>query len=101
MSQKTRQEIEIDFTRAIDQAAELERLAVDLSRIANSGVDPAMIVIKNSWTGSASQSMPYDTRRAMADIYNAADDLLRVAKNIRTTADIVYKAEKKALKLCF
>lgn len=101
MSYKTKQEIEMDFTRAIDQAAELEKLAVDLSRIANSGVESALLVVKNCWKGSASESMNYEGQKAMTDLYRTADDLMRVARNIRATADIVYKAEKSAMKLCF
>ena len=101
MKYKTRQEIEMDFTRALDQAQELERLAVNLSKIANSGVEPSLLVLKNSWRGSASQSMNLEGNRAMNDMFRIADDLLQVAKNIRTTADIVYNAEMKAMKLCF
>ena len=74
---------------------------MDLSLIANSGVESALLVIQNGWRGSASQSMTDAGKNATADIYRTADDLLRVAKNIRATAYIVYKAEKKALKLSF
>ncbi len=101
MNDKTRQEIEMDFTRAVEQAGELEKLAVDLSKIANSGVASSLLVIKSSWKGSASQSISYEGNKAMNDLYRIADELLRVARNIRETADIVYKAEKSAMKLCF
>ena len=98
---KTRQEIEMEFTRAIDQATELERLAVDLSRIANRGVEPSLLVIRSSWEGGASESISYEGKKAMTDLYRTADNLLRVSRNIRATADIVYRAEKSAMKLCF
>ncbi len=101
MNHKTRQEIEMDFTRAIDQAQELEHLALDLSRIASSGVGSAVLVLKNNWRGDAGESMEVSGNRTNADIYRTADDLMRVAKNIRATANIVYNAEKKAVDLCF
>ncbi len=101
MITKSKFEIEMDFSRAIDQADELEHLACDLSRIANGGMQSALLVLKNSWRGDAGQSMELAGRRTTADIYRTADDLMRVAKNIRSTADIVYKAELKAADLCF
>lgn len=101
MIKKSKFEIEMDFTRAIDQADELEHLANDLSRIANNGVESALLVLKNSWRGDAGGSMELAGRRTTADIYRTADDLMRVAKSIRQTADIVYKAEIKASNLCF
>lgn len=101
MFAKTKLEIEMDFTRAIDQAIELEHLADDLSRIANNGVESALLVLKNSWRGDAGESMELAGRRTTTDIYRTADDLMRVAKSIRSTADIIYKADLKAADLCF
>ena len=101
MFEKTKLEIEMDFTRAIDQAIELEHLADDLSRMANNGVESAFLVLKNSWRGDAGESMELAGRRTTTDIYRTADDLMRVAKSIRSTADIIYKADLKAANLCF
>ena len=101
MNKKTRQQIEMDFSRAISQAQALEHLADDLSRIANSGVESAFLVLKNSWRGDAGGSMEPAGKEAINEIYRTADNLMRVARNIRSTADIVYKAEKKAADLCF
>ena len=101
MFAKTKLEIEMDFTRAIDQAIELEHLADDLSRIANNGVESALLVLKTSWRGDAGESMELAGRRTTTDIYRTADDLMRVAKSIRSTADIIYKADLKAANLIF
>ena len=101
MERKTKQQIEIDFSRAINQAQELEHLAEDLSRVANSGVESALLVLKNSWRGDSGESIELAGKKTVAEIYSTADELIRVARSIRTTADIVYKAEKKASDLCF
>ncbi len=101
MIRKSKQEIEIDFMRAIDQAQELEHLANDLSRIANSGVESAILVLKNNWRGDTGESMEVAGKKTISDIYRTADDLVRVAKSIRLTADLVYQAEKKASGICF
>ena len=91
----------MNFTKATDQASEIERLADDLSRVANSGVEPAILVLKNSWRGDADGSIELAGRNTIEDIYRTADTLMRVARNIRMTADVVYKAEKAAAGLCF
>ncbi len=101
MDQKTKQEIEIDFTRAIEQAQEIEILAENLSRVANNGVESALLTLKNNWIGDTGGSIELAGKRTVSDIYSTADDLMRIARNIRSTADIVYKAEKKASNLCF
>ena len=101
MITKTKREIEMDFSKAISQAQELETLANDLSRIANSGVESALLVLKNNWRGNAGGSIELAGKRTVTDIYSTADELLRVAQNIRRTADIVYNAEIAAMSLCF
>ncbi len=101
VNRKTKQQIELDFTRASDQAAEIERLAEDLSRVANSGVEPAILVLKNCWRGDAGGSIELAGRGTIEEIYRTADTLMRVARSIRQTADIVYRAEIAAAGLCF
>ena len=91
----------MDFTRAMNQAQELECLAYDLSRLANSGVESALLVLKNSWRGDAGGSTELAGKRTIADIYRTADDLMKVANSIRRTADMVYNAEIAATELCF
>ena len=100
MKKKTKQEIEMDFSRAISQAQALEHLADDLSRIANSDVASSLLVLKNRWRGDAGGSMELLGKSTTDEIYRTADDLMRVARNIRSTADLVYRAEKSAVELC-
>ena len=100
MKQKSKYEIEMDFNRAISQAQELEILADSMSRIANNGVGSALLVLKNSWRGDAGESIELAGRKTTADIYRTADDLIKVARSIRTTANLVYKAEKAAINFC-
>ncbi len=100
MNKKTRQQIEMDFAKAISQAQALEQMADDLSRIANNEVASAFLVLKNSWRGDAGGSMEPAGKEAVNEIYRTADNLIRVARNIRSTADLVYRAEKSAVELC-
>ena len=101
MNNKTRQQIEIDFMRAIDQAQELEHLAHDLSRIANSGLESAILVLKNNWRGDSNESIELAGRNTTAEIYRTAENLANTARSIRSTANIVYRAEKSALNMIY
>ena len=101
MRQKTKQEIEIDFKRAIEQAQELEHLAEDLSRVANNEVESALLVLKNNWRGDSGGSIELAGRKTIGEIYGTADDLMQIARNIRSVAEVVYRAEKKAADICF
>lgn len=101
MREKSKYEIEMDFLRAMDQAKELDRLADDLSRIANNGVESAFLTLKNNWRGDASESIELAGRDTISEIYRTAEDLADTARNIRTTANIVYRAEKSAVNYIF
>lgn len=91
----------MDFLRAMEQARELDRLADNLSRIANSGVESALLVLKNNWRGEAGESIELAGRNTTADIYRTAEDLVDTARSIRTTANIVYRAEKSAINMIY
>ena len=75
MIRKSKEEIEIEFSKAIDQAMELENLAEDLSRIARGGMESALMILKNNWRGDTGGSIELAGRRTTAEIYSTADDL--------------------------
>ncbi len=101
MREKTKYEIEMDYLRAMDQAKELDRLAADLSRIANNGIESAFLILKNNWRGDSNESIELAGRNTTAEIYRTAENLANTARSIRSTANIVYRAEKSALNLIY
>lgn len=101
MNEKTKEEIEIDFSRAICQAQELEEIARQLSDISRAHLEGAMAILEASWKGENSNAFCKKEQILTADMYDTADDLIKVAKNIRNTADIVYRAEKAAARICY
>lgn len=101
MSHRTKEEIEIDFSRAICQAQELEEIAGQLSMIANAHIENAIKMLESSWKGENANLIEEKGQVIPTDIYETADDLLKVARNIRSTADIVYRAEKAAVQVCY
>lgn len=101
MRHKTREEIEIEFTHAINQAQELENIAGKLSSIANSNVEDVFSNLENGWNGDNAKLFVKKGGGLMKDIFDTADELILVAKSIRNTADIIYKAEKAAIQICY
>jgi len=93
---RDKREIEIDFSMAIKQAQELEDIAVELARMAREDVDETLLTLKSSFTGDNGDYLNRKTDGIRVNMLDAADDLLKVSRNIRQTADIVYKAEKAA-----
>lgn len=101
MDYRNKEEIEIDFYRAISKAQELEEIANELSRIAGAQTDGAVRVIKESWRGENGEKIAQKAEVLSVNMYETADDIIKIAKSIRCTADIVYRAEKAAASLCF
>lgn len=98
---KSRSEIEMNFTRAISQAEELEQLSKELNAIATEQIRGALKMLMFNWQGDNAELF-YEKGDVLSNqMLDTADDLIKVAKNIARTADIVYNAEKTALQLGF
>lgn len=93
MRSRSKQEIEIDFSRAVSQAQEIENMANELGAIANSNMDDSMAVLKKCFKGEAGNAMADIGGEIGMGLLRAADDLLSVARNIRQTSKIIYNAE--------
>lgn len=94
MSAKDR--IEIDFARAINQAESLEKVAEMLSGMAKESFEEALIKVAAMWRGDNSDYFKERGIGIIPGILMTADELMRVAGNVRYTAQIVYEAEKRA-----
>lgn len=101
MIHRTKEDIEIDFARAISQAQELEEIASELSNIANAHVESAFSMLEKSWKGDNADLFGKKGGNMSMEMLETADDLIKVAKSIRATADIVYRAEKAAVQICY
>ena len=98
---KSKSEIEMDFERAVSQAEELEELSKELSKIATEHVKGALRLLMVGWQGDNSELFVEKGNMLTSEMIETADDLIKVAKNIRSTANIVYTAEKAAAQLGF
>ena len=98
---KSKSEIEMDFSRAMSQAQELEELSKELSEIATEHVKGALRLLAFNWQGDSSELFLEKGDVITGEMLDTADDLIKVAKNIKSTANIVYKAENAAVQLGF
>lgn len=94
---KSKEAIEIEFAKAINEAQELENVAKSLTSIANSIITKETVILEKAWKGNNSMALSMKGRDLSTDIFDVAQNLYTVAKSIRTTADLVYKAEKAAI----
>lgn len=98
---KSKCEIEMDFERAMAQAQELEEISDELSKIASAHVADAFEMLAKNWQGDNSKNFLKKSSGLTTDMIETADDLLKIARNIRTTAGIVYKAESMARQIAY
>jgi len=98
---KSKQEIEMDFERAISQAQELEQLSHNIRSLASENMSKTLRALSVNWAGENSERYYRHIDDVISEMFKVSDELKLVALNIRDIAQIVYKAEKAALVLKF
>lgn len=94
---KSKETIEIEFAKAIGEAQELEDVASALADIGNSIITKDIVMLEKAWKGNNSLALSMKNRTLSEDFFEAAQNLFSVAKSIRKTADLIYRAEKAAI----
>lgn len=89
----------MDFERAISQARELEEISKELSQVANAHITGALEMLSLNWNGDNAEKYMKSGNLLTGEMLETADDLIKVARNIKATAGIVYNAEKAAMQL--
>ena len=97
MIDKTKEEIEIEFSKAIKQADEIEAVANNITKVAKFGFTSGFEILRDSWRGDNADIFLKNEEWITMDMFNAADELIRVAQNLRRTSELMYRAEKSAL----
>lgn len=98
---KSKREIEMNFSRALSQAEELESLSKELNQMATEHIRGAIKMLMCNWQGDNAELFLNKGEAITNEMLETADDLIKVAKNIASTANIVYNAENAALQLGF
>ena len=98
---KTKEEIEIEFSKAMTQAQDLEDVATAMLILANDLNVKEMARLEKSWKGNNGDALTMRWRKLIKDMMDTAQNIEQIAKSIRTTADLIYKAEKAAVMMAY
>lgn len=98
---RTRQDIEMNFINAVSVAEELKNLSGKIDDMINKNFVRIFSDIAGNWQGENATVFNEKGDDYILGMLETADDLEKVSKNIRTTADTVYKAEKAALTITY
>ena len=88
--------INFNYQKAMRQAAQLEDLANQLKRIANSDVDSALDQVAASWKGDSANMFIHKGNKAKNDLLQSAKQLQNTANAIRAAARALRNAEIRA-----
>lgn len=96
---KSMYEINMDFSKANAQAAQLETVAKDLDTLAKTSLEDCMTGVKTNWTGSSATSYVKKGQKIQESMKQSAKNLNTIAGTIRQIAKKTYEAEKAAYEL--
>jgi len=91
--------IEIDFKQALSCASSLERYAAEVERIADNQIEDSISNVRVSWTGENSNLFVKKQMTLQGDVKKAAQDLKKIAADIRSAAETVYNTEMRNLEI--
>ncbi|MCR4924547.1 MAG: hypothetical protein K5931_11120 [Lachnospiraceae bacterium] len=94
---RSRQDIEMDFMRACKQSEELMEISSGLVKLAGSGLEDTMLLLRRSYRGSLADLFYKKADRIKEELMEDAEELSRVAGAIYSMANLVYESEMKAL----
>ena len=94
---KTTEQIELDYTKAMSQANELESIAEDLNSLANVDMSASLGTIKTAWSGENGDLFSSKAGSLQSQIAANARAVNKIAANIRKTAKSIRDADLKAL----
>lgn len=98
---KSRRDIEMNFTRAVSQAQELEQISKELSEIATAHMAGALEMLSINWKGDNANAFKDKGKILTDEMLDTADDIIKVANSIQSTAKLIYNAERTAMQLGF
>lgn len=91
--------IELDYQKAMSQAAELDRLAAQLKTQAEQNFPDIMNSIRSAWQGENAEEYLKKAKTLQPKMKTASDNLKSVASTIRTVAKNTYDAEMRAYEI--
>lgn len=96
---KSRYTISMDYTRAVEQAERLEKLAGSLSAVANDSMNSCFSQIRSAWKRNSSDAYIQKGQKVQTDILKLSKNLRSAANTIRTVAKNTRDMELRALEI--
>lgn len=93
---KSREQIDLDFTKAKQQAEELMALSAEVKGMANTNLDEIQAGIHAAWASDNSTRYRRKVNQVQNDIRTTAKDLENIALAILEIANTAYEAEMEA-----
>lgn len=91
--------IQMDFKKANESAAELEKTAKALKNLGNSEFQTEIDKIASEWKGENSNNYIAKCNELRNKLLKTSDDIYKTADMIRSVAKNTYNAEKKAYEI--
>ena len=91
--------IEMNFSEAKRQAAELEDIAESLRTLSSGKIDEASSQINAEWKGNSASAFLGKVQTLSGNINETAKELDEIAISIKQTAQRVYDAEMEAVRI--
>ncbi|MBO4901934.1 MAG: hypothetical protein J5518_04010 [Lachnospiraceae bacterium] len=91
-----REKIEIDFARSLERAQELEDMAARLYELAKNGIPGTLQMIAEGFGGENGTRFREKSAKMEPALLTLADRMMIAARNIRFSAEVIYRAEKSA-----
>lgn len=88
--------IQMDYGRAMRQAQQLDEVAAHMKRLADQKLEGIMENLGSGWTGDNSAKYIGKGRQLEERIIGTSHSLAQIAQSIRTIAQNVYEAERRA-----
>ena len=95
----SRHQIQMDFTRATQKAKELDDIADNLSRLADTDLQNTLDGLNNDWKGDNAGEYIKKGFALKEDMDKTVKDIRETAGTIRTVAKNIYDAEMEALRI--
>ena len=92
-------EIDIQFGRAMQQAEELEELSGIICSIGSVKLDGALTLLTKSWKGENAGEYAHKVNAIRNRMYGCAEILKETSKLIKLTAGRIYDAEMAAIRM--
>ena len=91
---KSAYQIKMDYNRAIQQANKLEKIGGEVERLAQKSMEDCLRKIASDWKGDASNQY-----RVTNDLTKLGKELKKTAETVRKIAKKTYETEKHAIEI--